>query len=60
MGRGDALHSDPRMKAYFPKITELASLDWMLGSAVLSKTVKARAGLCHARNKGELQWLAWS
>ena len=29
----EAMRSDPRMKAYFPKILELASLDSMLGSA---------------------------
>jgi quinol monooxygenase YgiN len=34
----EAMRSDPRMKAYFPKIAELASLDSMLGSAVLSAT----------------------
>ena len=33
----DAMRSDPRMKAYFPKIIELASLDSMVGSAVLSE-----------------------
>ena len=31
----EAMRSDPRMKAYFPKIAELASLDTMMGSAVL-------------------------
>ena len=38
----EAMRSDPRMKAYFPKISELASLDSslhsILGSAVLSET----------------------
>lgn len=34
----DAMRSDPRMKAYFPKIMELASLDSIMGSAVLSET----------------------
>jgi quinol monooxygenase YgiN len=34
----EAMRSDPRMKAYFPKITELASLDSVMGSAVLSET----------------------
>jgi quinol monooxygenase YgiN len=34
----DAMRSDPRMKAYFPKIAELASLDSIVGSAVLSET----------------------
>ena len=36
----EALRSDPRMKAYFPKILELASLDSIMGSAVLSETHK--------------------
>ena len=30
----EAMRSDTRMKAYFPKIIELASLDSILGSAV--------------------------
>ena len=34
----EAMRSDPRMKAYFPKISELASLDSIVGSAVLSET----------------------
>jgi quinol monooxygenase YgiN len=34
----EAMRSDPRMKAYFPKIIELASLDSIVGSAVLSTT----------------------
>jgi quinol monooxygenase YgiN len=34
----EAMRSDPRMKAYFPKIIELASLDSIEGSAVLSET----------------------
>jgi quinol monooxygenase YgiN len=34
----EALRSDPRMKAYFPKISELASLESIMGSAVLSET----------------------
>lgn len=34
----EAMRSDPRMKAYLPKIAELASLDSMTGSAVLSET----------------------
>jgi quinol monooxygenase YgiN len=34
----EAMRSDPRMKAYFPKIMELASLDSMVGSAVASET----------------------
>ena len=33
----EAMRSDPRMRAYFPKISELASLDSMVGSAVLSE-----------------------
>ncbi|HEY2226539.1 MAG TPA: antibiotic biosynthesis monooxygenase family protein [Xanthobacteraceae bacterium] len=33
----EAMRSDPRMKAYFPKILELASLDSIVGSAVLSE-----------------------
>jgi quinol monooxygenase YgiN len=31
----EAMRSDPRMKAYFPKIMELASLESIVGSAVL-------------------------
>jgi quinol monooxygenase YgiN len=34
----EAMRSDPRMKAYFPQIIELASLDSMVGSAVFSET----------------------
>lgn len=34
----EAMRNDPRMKADFPKITELASLDSIVGSAVLSET----------------------
>ena len=34
----EAMRSDPRMKACLPKIVELASLDSILGSAVLSET----------------------
>jgi quinol monooxygenase YgiN len=33
----EAMRSDPRMKAYFPEILALASLDSILGSAVLSE-----------------------
>ena len=33
-----AMRSDPRMKAYFPKISELASLDSIVGSAVFNET----------------------
>jgi len=36
----EAMRSDPRMKAYFPKIIELASLDSIMGSAVLSETLR--------------------
>jgi quinol monooxygenase YgiN len=31
----EAMRSDPRMKAYFPKISELASLESTMGSLVL-------------------------
>lgn len=34
----EAMRSNPRMMAYFPEIIELASLDSIVGSAVLSKT----------------------
>ena len=34
----EAMRSDPRMKTYFPKIIELASLDSIMGSAVLNET----------------------
>src|ERR1700683_3027115 len=34
----EAMRSDPRMKAYFPKLIELASMDSIAGSAVLSET----------------------
>jgi quinol monooxygenase YgiN len=34
----EAMRSDPRMKAYFPEIAELASLDSIMGSVVLSET----------------------
>ncbi|MFZ0870346.1 MAG: antibiotic biosynthesis monooxygenase family protein [Rhodanobacter sp.] len=34
----EAMRGDPRMKAYFPKISALASLDSLMGSTVLSKT----------------------
>lgn len=34
----EAMRGDPRMMAYFPKIIELASLDSMMGAAVLSET----------------------
>jgi quinol monooxygenase YgiN len=34
----EAMRSDPRMKAYLPQITELASLDSIVGSAVFSDT----------------------
>jgi quinol monooxygenase YgiN len=34
----EAMRSDPRMKAYFPEIIELANLDSIVGTAVLSET----------------------
>lgn len=34
----EAMRSDPRMKAYFPRIGALASLDSIMGSAVFSET----------------------
>jgi quinol monooxygenase YgiN len=34
----EAMRSDPRMKAYFPQIIELASLDSIQGSEVSSET----------------------
>ena len=34
----EAMRSDPRMTACFPKVMELASLDSMVGSAVWSET----------------------
>ncbi len=34
----EAMRGDPRMKAYFPKIVELASLESVVGSAVFSQT----------------------
>jgi quinol monooxygenase YgiN len=34
----EAMRSDPRMQAYFPKISELASLDSITGSPVLSES----------------------
>ncbi|MGD0723658.1 MAG: antibiotic biosynthesis monooxygenase family protein [Roseiarcus sp.] len=34
----EAMRSDPRMKTYFPKISELASLDSTMGSLVFSQT----------------------
>lgn len=33
----EAMRNDLRMKAYFPKIAELASFDSIMGSAVLSE-----------------------
>ena len=38
----EAMRSDPRMKAYFPQIRELASLESIMGSAVLSETQKTQ------------------
>jgi quinol monooxygenase YgiN len=34
----EAMRGDPRMQAYFPQISALASLDSMVGSAVFSET----------------------
>lgn len=34
----DAMRNDPRMRAYFPRISELASLDSIMGSPVLTET----------------------
>jgi quinol monooxygenase YgiN len=34
----EAMRNDPRMKAYFPKIIELASLDSIMGSVVSSES----------------------
>ena len=34
----EAMRSDPRMKAYFPQIIELASLESIMGTAVMSAT----------------------
>jgi len=34
----EAMRSDPRMKAYFPKLMELASFHSLVGSPVLSET----------------------
>jgi quinol monooxygenase YgiN len=34
----EAMRDDQRMKAYFPKIMELATLDSVVGSTVLSET----------------------
>ena len=34
----EAMRRDPRMKAYFPKLIELASLDSIVGRAVLSES----------------------
>ena len=34
----EAIRSDPRMKACFPKVIELARLDSIVGPAVLSET----------------------
>ena len=38
-----AMRNDPRMKAYFPKISELASLDSMVGSVVSSEMAGGRS-----------------
>ena len=37
----EAMRNDPRMMAYFPKIAALASLDSIMGSAVLNETRRA-------------------
>ena len=34
----EAMRADPRMKAYFPRILELASLDSLTGSAAFSES----------------------
>jgi len=34
----DAMRNDPRMKAYLPDIIEMASLDTVMGSAVMSES----------------------
>ena len=34
----EAMRGDPRMKAYVPRVLELASLDSIVGSAVFSET----------------------
>jgi heme-degrading monooxygenase HmoA len=34
----EAMRNDPRMRAYLPKVIELASLDSIVGSAVFSET----------------------
>lgn len=36
-GAVDAMRSDPRMQAYFPRILELASVDSIIGSAVFGE-----------------------
>lgn len=40
----EAMRNDPRMKAYLPDIIEMASLDSIIGSTVLSE---ARSGQAH-------------
>lgn len=39
----EAMRGDQRMQAYFPKITELATLDSVVGSTVLSETRSQRS-----------------
>ena len=54
----EAMRGDPRMKAYFPKISALASLDSMMGSAVLSEahpSVIAPSSCVTQARKGEPQ-----
>jgi quinol monooxygenase YgiN len=41
----EAMRGDPRMKAYMPKLIELASLDSILGSTVFSGSRTSVAGL---------------
>jgi quinol monooxygenase YgiN len=36
----EAMRGDPRMQAYLPKILELASLDSLVGSAVVTETCR--------------------
>jgi quinol monooxygenase YgiN len=34
----EGMRNDPRMRAYFPKISEIASLDSLIGALVLSES----------------------
>ncbi len=59
----EAMRSDPRMKAYFPDISELASLDLDHGFGGVERNparVNTQASLRHTSNNGEPQWLGWS